>query len=162
MGLFTRIFCYLIAIAAVSILTACDNRASTGNKDQNTAAAADVITITEPRIRATAPGQKVSGAFLSLTNGSATPYALTSARFSAADAVEIHETSMNGKMMRMMHVDQIEIPANGIVELKPGSYHIMLMGLNKELKAGTTETLTLIFSDDSQVTVQASVGDVNQ
>ena len=162
MGIFTRTICFLTTFAALSILTACDNSASTGNASPNTVTAADVITVTEPRIRATAPGQKVSGAFLSLTNGSATPYALVSARFSAADAVEIHETSMNGKMMRMMQVEQIDIPANGVVELKPGSYHIMLMGLNKALKAGTTETLTLMFSDDSQVTVQASVGDVNQ
>ena len=123
-----------------------------------TGTAAELITVSKPRIRATAPGQMVSGAFLTLTNTSATPHALTSASFNAAGMVEIHETSMDGEMMRMRQVSHIDIPANGSVELKPGSYHIMLMGLEKELSAGTTETLTLTFSDQSQQIVEASVG----
>jgi copper(I)-binding protein len=63
--------------------------------------AAEVITVSNPRIRATAPGHMVSGAFMTLTNTSATPHALTSASFIAAGTVEIHETSMSGEMMRM-------------------------------------------------------------
>ena len=99
---------------------------------------------------------------MTLVNNSATAYALTSVSFSGASTVEIHETSMNGDMMRMRKVSQIDIPANGSAELKPGSYHIMLIGLEKELKAGTTETLTLTFSDDSQKTVEALVGTLSE
>ena len=124
--------------------------------------AAELITVTQPRIRATAPGQTVTGAFMTLVNNSATAYALTAVGFSGASVVEIHETSMNGDMMRMRKVSQIEIPANGTAELKPGSYHIMLIGLGKDLKTGTTETLTLTFSDDSQKTVEALVGTLSE
>ena len=99
---------------------------------------------------------------MTLTNASSIPYALTSVSFNAADMVELHETSMNGKMMQMRQISQVNIPANGSVELKPGSYHVMLMGLDKELAAGTTETLTLTFSDNSQKTVEASVVDLNE
>ena len=99
---------------------------------------------------------------MTLVNNSATAYALTSVSSSGASMVEIHETSMNGDMMRMRKVSHIDIPANGSAELKPGSYHIMLMGLEKELKAGTTETLTLTFSDDSQKTVEALVGSLSE
>ena len=99
---------------------------------------------------------------MTLSNASAIPHALTSVSFNAAGMVEIHETSMNGEMMRMRQVSQIDIPANGSVELKPGSYHIMLMGLKKELSAGTTETLTLTFSDKSSMTVEALVGDLSK
>lgn len=163
MGIFTRTFTPAILLTATIGITtiglgACDNNTDVANRS---ATAADVITISRPRIRATAPGQKVSGAFLTLTNASSTPYALTSASFGAAGMVEIHETSMNGKMMRMMQVEQVDIPANSSVELKPGSYHIMLMGLEKELVAGTTEPLTLTFSDSSRINVEASVGDLN-
>ena len=94
---------------------------------------------------------------MTLVNNSATAYALTSVSFSGASTVEIHETSMDGDMMRMRKVSQVDIPANGSAELKPGSYHIMLIGLEKELKAGTTETLTLTFSDDSQKAVEALI-----
>ena len=98
---------------------------------------------------------------MTLANASSIPYALTSVSFNAAGMVELHETSMNGKMMQMRRISQIDIPANGSVELKPGSYHVMLMGLDKGLTAGTTETLTLTFSDNSQKTVEALVGDLS-
>ena len=99
---------------------------------------------------------------MTLANASLMPYALTSVSFSAAGMVELHETSMNGKMMQMRQISQIDIPASGSVELKPGSYHVMLMGLDKGLTAGTIETLTLTFSDNSQKAVEASVGDLNE
>lgn len=99
---------------------------------------------------------------MTLTNASAIPYALTAVSFNAAGMVEMHETSMNGKLMQMRQVSQIDIPANGSVELQPGSYHIMLMDLEKELTVGTTETLTLTFSDKSQKTVEAPVGDLGE
>lgn len=127
-----------------------------------TSNAAEAIVVRNARIRATAPGQMVSGAFMMLVNTSPTPYALTSASFDSATMVELHETSMQGDMMQMQQVKQIEIPANSSAELKPGGYHIMLMGLKKELTAGTTETLTLTFSDNTQKTVQASVSDITE
>jgi copper(I)-binding protein len=147
-------------------LSACDNSMETANKSKLSAIvstnAAELITVSEPRIRATAPGQTVSGAFMTLVNNSETAYALTSVSFSGASSVEIHETSMHEDMMRMRKVSHIDIPANGSAELKPGSYHIMLIGLEKELKAGTAETLTLTFSDDSQKTVEALVGTLSE
>jgi len=98
---------------------------------------------------------------MTLANASSIPYALTSVSFNAAGMVELHETSMSGKMMQMRRISQVDIPANGSVELKPGSYHVMLMGLDKGLTAGTSETLTLTFSDNSQKTVEALVGDLS-
>ncbi len=149
-------------------LYACDNSTETANNSQPPTTAivstnaAGLITVSKPRIRATAPGQTVSGAFMTLVNNSETAYALTSVSFSGANVVEIHETSMNEGMMRMRKVSQIDIPANGSAELKPGSYHIMLIGLEKEMKAGTAETLTLTFSDNSQKTVEALVGTLSK
>ena len=97
---------------------------------------------------------------MTLVNNSATDYALTSVSFSGASTVEIHETSMDEDVMRMRKVNLIDIPAHGSAELKPGSYHIMLIGLEKDLKTGTTETLTLTFSDGSQKSVEALVADL--
>jgi len=149
-------------------LYACDNSAETANNSEPSTTAvestnaAELITVSQPRIRATAPEQTVSGAFMTLENNSETAYALTSVSYNGARVVEIHETSMNEGMMRMRKVSHIDIPANGSAELKPGSYHIMLIGLEKEMKAGTTETLTLTFSDDSQKTVEALVGSLSE
>ena len=95
---------------------------------------------------------------MTLVNPSKTGYSLTSVSFDGANVVEIHETSMVDGTMRMRKVDRIDIPAGGSAELKPGSYHIMLIGLDRNMKAGTSETLTLTFSDDSQKAVETPVG----
>ena len=168
MNSFLRSIMPAILLTTTIGLCACDNSMETAdNSNLPTTAiastnAADLITIVEPRIRATAPGQTVSGAFMTLVNDSETAYALTSVSFSGASVVEIHETSMDDGMMRMRKVSQIDIPANGSAELKPGSFHIMLIGLEKEMKAGKAETLTLTFSDDSQKTIEALVGTLSE
>jgi copper(I)-binding protein len=164
MNLFQRAMMPALLLTATIALYACDNSTETANSSElpTTAVvstnAAEIITVSKPSIRATAPGQTVSGAFMTLVNDSETAYALTSVSFSGASTVEIHETSMNEGMMRMRMVSHVDIPANGSAELKPGSYHIMLIGLEKEMKAGSTETLTLTFSDNSQKTIEALVG----
>ena len=59
----------------------------------------------------------------------------------------------------------LELPAGKAVELKPGGYHVMLMDLPKEVKAGETVPLQLVLeaSDGKRQTVdvQAPVRAVN-
>lgn len=61
-----------------------------------------------------------------------------------AKMVQIHLSEVDANGVSSMHeVDGIEIPAGGSAELKSGGYHVMLMGLNRELKEGETTTFTL-------------------
>ena len=62
--------------------------------------------------------------------------------------------------MKMEHVDGIDIPAHGTLLMKPGGYHIMLMGLTQPLKEGEEIELTLIFEKAGEVKVTAKVGGV--
>lgn len=62
-----------------------------------------------------------------------------------------------GSMMGMQKMDRLEIPAGGSVELKPGSYHLMLIGLTRELKAGEKIDITLKFEKAGDVKVTAEV-----
>lgn len=145
-------------------LFGCDSSTETADESKSPLTAvvsndaAGLITVDKAWIRATAPLQTVSGAFMTLVNNSATAYSLVSVSFAGAGAVEIHETSMVDGKMRMRQVDQIEIPSNGSAALKPGSYHIMLIGLERAMEPGARETLALTFSDGSQKTVEAVVG----
>ncbi len=43
----------------------------------------------------------------------------------------------------MRQVMSLDLPAGKTVELKPGSYHVMLMGLNAQVKEGDIVPLTL-------------------
>jgi copper(I)-binding protein len=153
-----------LLLTAIIGLYACDS--STDKADVNepitALSAADHITVSNAWIRPPAPGQTVTGAFMTLTNSSETASALTSASSSIAAVVEIHETSMSDGMMRMRKVSHVDIPANGFAELKPGSFHIMLIDLEKELEPGSTEVLTLTFSDDSQIDVVATIGKLSE
>jgi hypothetical protein len=70
--------------------------------------------------------------------------ALVSAASPVSKMTEVHETSMEGGVMRMRPLARLALPAGKTVELKPGGYHIMLMDLAKPLKAGDLVTITLV------------------
>lgn len=103
------------------------------------ALAADVE-VKDAWARATVPGQKASGAFMTLT--SAKGATLVGGSSPLAKSVEIHEMKHEGDVMKMRAVSKVDLPAGKSVDLT-GSYHIMLMGLNKELKAGDSVPLKL-------------------
>jgi len=62
-----------------------------------------------------------------------------------------------GGTMTMREVDEIMIPADSIVKLEPGGYHIMLIDLAQPLKTGSTVKVTLEFESGKTVTVKAVV-----
>jgi hypothetical protein len=76
----------------------------------------------------------------------------------AAGKVEIHEvvTGDDG-MMKMQMVERIPLTAGQITELKPGSYHIMLMDMPEVLDLGTRIEVTLVLENAGPVTFTATV-----
>ena len=75
-----------------------------------------------------------------------------------SEVVEVHETVVEGDVAKMRQVtDGIEVPAGGQIELKPGSYHIMLIGLKRDLQSGDTFDVTLVFENSDKLTVEALV-----
>jgi copper(I)-binding protein len=61
-----------------------------------------------------------------------------------AEVVEIHEMAMDNQVMRMRAIPALELPAGKAVELKPGGFHVMLMGLKQQVKEGDTVPVTLV------------------
>ena len=99
-------------------------------------------TVKDAWVRGTVAQQKASGAFMHIT--SAQGGKLLSVSSPVAGVAEIHEMAMQGDTMRMRAVPALELPAGKAVELKPGGYHLMLMDLKNQLKAGETVPLTLV------------------
>ncbi len=152
----------------------------------STAGQSGTITVTNAWARAAAAGT-TGGAYLTITNGGSAADALLSVSSPAAPMVEMHETvpmgapspaaslapsaspsagmgcgacgpvPSSGGMMGMRPVARIDVPAGGAVELKPGSYHLMLVGLTADLRPGASIQLTLTFEKAGQVTVSAEV-----
>jgi len=120
-------------------------------------AAAQTVQVAEPWIRGTVQGQKATGAFMNLT--SKAPARLVAAASPAAGVVEIHNMKMEGGVMKMFAVDGIDLPAGQTVKLGPGGYHVMMMDLKQQLKAGDRVPLKLTFemADRKRETLDLSV-----
>ncbi len=114
------------------------------------------LMIDDPWARAT-PGRAPNGAaFLTIRNmGEADR--LVAAASTVSARTELHSTQMDGGVMKMRHVEAIEVPAGGMAELKPGGYHVMLMGLKQPLKEGEAFDLTLRFAGGAEITVNVPV-----
>ena len=117
---------------------------------------AGAITIGHPYARATAAGQPTGGGYLSLDNKGRDDK-LVSATAAVSASVELHSMSMEGDVMRMRQVDGIALPTGKKVELKPGGFHLMFVGLKAPLKAGDKFPMTLKFEKAGEVEVTVNV-----
>jgi copper(I)-binding protein len=116
------------------------------------------LTIEKPYARATAPHQPAGAAYLTIENKGKSADKLTGASSPVAKSVEIHTMSMEGNVMKMREVGQIELKPSAKLEMKPGDgYHLMLMGLRQPLKAGDTFPLTLTFEKAGKAEVKVTV-----
>jgi hypothetical protein len=96
--------------------------------------------------------------FMLLVNDGAEADRLVGGSTDVAEVVEIHETAMEGEVMKMrMLPEGLEVPARGEVLLKPGGYHIMLIGMKQDLKPGGRFTIDLEFERSGIMTVEPEV-----
>ena len=66
-----------------------------------------------------------------------------------AERVEVHTHINDNGVMRMREVKGgVPLAAKGVTELKPGSYHVMLMGLKKQLKEGEKVIVSEMSADE--------------
>jgi copper(I)-binding protein len=126
------------------------------------------------------PAAETGAAYFTIVNTGKAADRLLAAASPAAAHVELHETvhgasgmstmggglssasamsggsAMSG-MMTMKRVDAVDVPAGGVVTFKPGSYHVMLIGLKKPLKTGDRLELHLRFEKAGTIDVSAPV-----
>ncbi len=107
---------------------------------------AQTVDVKDAWARATVQGQKASGAFMTLT--AKADSTLVGVSSSVAGLAQVHEMKMDGSVMQMRALpDGLRLPAGKTVELKPGSFHLMLMDLKVPLQKDTTIPVTLRFKD---------------
>ncbi len=96
--------------------------------------------------------------YMVLVNKGGEPDRLVGGATDIAEVLEIHETVIDGDVMKMrMLPDGLQVPARGEVVLKPGSYHIMLIGVKHDLVSGDRFTLELEFEKSGSLTVELEV-----
>ena len=116
------------------------------------------VGIDQPWMRATAPGAKVAGGFMTIKNKGDAPDRLVAAASPVAERVELHVHIHEGGVMKMRQVPGFDVPADGQFVLKPGGAHLMFVNIKRQIKEGEKIPVTLTFEKAGEVQAEYRVG----
>ena len=116
------------------------------------------LKISAPWTRATPKGASVGGGYMKITNTGSTADRLVGGSTDISSRFEVHEMSMDNGVMKMRALTNgLEIKPGQTVEFKPGSYHVMFVGLKETLKKGQRVKATLEFEKAGKIDVDFTV-----
>jgi periplasmic copper chaperone A len=116
------------------------------------------IAVGNPWTRATPKGATVAGGYMTISNKGSAPDRLVGGSAAVAGRLEVHSMVMEQGVAKMRPVQGgLEIKPGETVELKPGSLHVMLMGLKQQLQKGQKVKGTLEFEKAGKVEIEYAV-----
>ena len=115
------------------------------------------IEVTNVWARASAGRAGAGAAYFEVRNHGGKSDRLVSAKTDVSRMASLHAHIMKDNIMRMVRVDGLEVPAGGRATLRPGSHHVMLMGLAQPLMRGHSFPLSLTFEKAGTVTVEVVI-----
>ena len=116
------------------------------------------LVIHHPWSRQPLPSSDVAAGFMEIVNNGTEDDRLVKATATVSTTAQIHEMSMDNGVMKMSELaDGLVIPAGATVELKPGSYHVMFIGLKERPVEGTAFEGTLTFEKAGTVDISYDV-----
>lgn len=138
--------------------TAAPNNANTTPANAAAAATmASTVAAQTPTVELWQQNTSSAGVFMQLDNQSNQRATIVAAYSPVAAETELHDfVTIKGQTV-MQQVSEIVIKAKSDDVLKPGGFHVMLMGLKKPLSEGAAVPITLIFADGSDLQVNAHV-----
>lgn len=129
----------------------------------STSTLADTVKVENAWVRATAPGQKVAGGFMTLTADA--DMALVGGTSPVSKFFELHFMKMENGVMEMREMKEIPLPKGKAVSLEPGNLHVMFIGLKNPIKEGQKVPMTLILKGgdgkEQKLTVEAEARRTN-
>lgn len=124
-----------------------------------TPALADTVKVDAPWVRATAPGQKVAGGFMTLTADA--DMVLLGGSSPVSKHLELHYMKMENGVMEMREMKEIPLPKGKAVSLEPGGLHIMFIDLKQPIREGRKVPMTLVVKGadgkEQKLSVEAEV-----
>ena len=119
-------------------------------KDRIVSFRSENLQLTNPIVRKAKKGQN-SAAFVKVTNTHDQAQKIVAATSPVANVVELHTSSEENGVHKMRPVAFIEAPAGGVVELKSGGFHIMLIDLKHDLVVGQEIPVTLEMDNGNKI-----------
>ncbi len=166
-----------LALATFGLAACGDDNTSSSDTTESSEEVTELVI--EGQWARTSPAATTTGAaYVTITSPVDDVLMGASVDASIAGSVELHEmvmasddmmmgnddmdhSSMSGNdmegEMKMQQVMEIALPAGTALELKPGGYHIMFIGLVNPLKTGDTLQLTLKFQKAGDIFVAVPV-----
>ena len=114
----------------------------------------DKIKINDPWVRPSSEGM-ATALYFTIENSGEVADTLYKVESDVSKRVEIHETYQSGEMMGMREVEMIVIDPNSSFELKPGSHHIMVMKLIRDIPIGDEVKFILYFKRAGEINITA-------
>lgn len=118
---------------------------------------AEGLKVEDAFILAAPPTVPTRAAYVSLTNEGDAPRVLTGVSADGFGMAHLHESRMEGGVMTMSPLAQIEIAPGAKLEMKPGGIHLMLMQPEGTPKVGDWVDLTLSFANGETLTIEVPV-----
>ena len=156
----------ILTVAVIGALSlsasACGNDTAspdtTAAVDTTAAPAQPTFTVDGAWARTSPMESTVGVAYMNITASADDALVGASVDMSVAKMAQIHETTTAADgTMGMQEIASIPMTAGTPLALKPGSFHIMLMKLEKPLEVGTSITVTLTFESGATTTVDVPV-----
>ena len=116
------------------------------------------IVIHDPWIRTAPPNAPMLGLFMKIRNNTNQDIRLVSVQAIGYIRAELHRTINHNGIMKMQKQNFMSVPAQGDLNLKPGSWHIMLIGPEIAPKEGDTSMIYLEFDNGTTQTIHVQVG----
>ena len=118
------------------------------------------ITFNKPWVRLLPPTVMNTAGYVTINNSSNKPEKLLRVWSPTIDSVSLHQTKNENGLFKMLPVDNLVLPAHGQIEMKPGSYHIMIMGLDTPLTLESTITICFEFENSGIMHVNFPVSKI--
>lgn len=103
------------------------------------------------------PLASVNAAYMQFSNPQPMPQTIIRVSADCCALAMLHQTRHMQDRVVMDHLSELMIPAQAVVELKPGGAHIMLRDARQSLAINDTVIITLTFSDGTEQKVHAVV-----
>jgi copper(I)-binding protein len=122
-----------------------------------TATAQTGVSVDQGWARATPGAATIGAAYLVIANPTASADRVIAISSPIADRVEIHQHFLDGDVMRMREVPNVEIGPGETVAFKPGGLHLMLIKLKHPLRQGDRFPLTVKLERAGEIRVDVTV-----
>lgn len=118
---------------------------------------AESVMVMDAWVPTSPPTATAHAAYVTLHNHGSMPRTLISVAADGYAMAHLHQSEETDGVATMSMVHQIEIPAGGMLMMKPGGLHVMLMGPDAPTVDGDVVPLSLTFANGDILEIDAQV-----